>query len=304
MKKFLIAASLVLIPIQSFAADLPLKARPVPTAVYNWTGWYVGGNLGGGWGRNDMVSTTPNDFVTATSFFDTAGPGPAPPMRLNPQGIVGGVQVGYNWQLQRNWLVGIEADFDGSGVKGSSNAFVGPQFFTGTYSFDTHLNWFGTVRGRVGFLPSSNLLIYGTGGFAYGSVSHSGNFTTTEPGFGSAGISLAGVGTTFACGADAAGGLGAVNPCFAGSSTKVLTGWTAGSGFEWAFTPNWSLKGEYLFISLQKTAITEAALGQCIPCGGVGFAPSTFDANFGRSTFQIARVGLNYHFGGPVVAKY
>ncbi len=159
---------------------------------------------------------------------------------------------------------------------------------TGTYFVDEHIKWFGTVRGRLGWLPSQNLLIYGTGGFAYGEVEHSGNWTFAIPAGIGSGFGAGTGGFSFNCG-NIAGG---ANPCFAGSSRSIETGWTAGGGLEWALSPHWSIKGEYLFVSLASKSLRETALATCC----VGPAPASFNANFSRTNFNIVRVGLNYQF--------
>jgi outer membrane immunogenic protein len=138
----------------------------------------------------------------------------------------------------------------------------------------------------LGWLPFDNLLVYGTGGFAYGRVERTGNFTLV-PGPGG----LTGVGQKFgAFSYDC--GIGVANPCFAGSSGDTATGWTAGGGLEWAFLPNWSLKGEYLFVSLHNDSLTETAQAVLNP----GDIPASFNANFSRANYNIVRVGLNYQF--------
>ncbi len=293
MKKLaIVIAAIALIGTPAHAANMAVKAPPPPPTapVYSWTGWYVGGNIGGGWGHRD-VTFTPND-PAASLFFLTAPP-PSPSFDIN--GVVGGLQLGYNWQFQPTWLVGFETDFDWSGMKGSSAVTTVVSGISscindsctsplGSWPVDEHIRWFGTVRGRFGWLPSDNLLVYGTGGFAYGRVEHTGNFTL-GPGFefaaGSGGFS-------FNCGSIAGG----ANPCFAGSSGSTEIGWTAGGGLEWAFSPHWSLKGEYLFVSLHDNSLTETAQAVLNP----GNTLASFNANFNHTNFNVLRVGLNYQF--------
>src|ERR1700736_3879603 len=141
MKRMLIGIAAVtsLFATSAFAADLPMrsytKAPAYVEPVYNWTGFYVGGNVGYSWGR---ASTDQSDTLTTTSTiraFNRAGtevttiPGQtltfpittsaitlgATSDRSNVNGVIGGVQAGYNWQVDRSWLWGIEADFQGSG---------------------------------------------------------------------------------------------------------------------------------------------------------------------------------------------
>lgn len=182
------------------AADLPSRKGPppayVPPPVFSWTGFYVGLNLGGGW----------QDRSSSNVWGGGGGGGAG--------GIVGGGQIGYNYQFSPMFVVGAEADFQGTSIGSGGNnnnlwLFFGPGFGP----VDTaRINWFGTVRGRVGLsLFSPMLLFYGTGGFAYGEVQRN---------------------------------------SFWNNNSTVQTGWTAGGGVEWAFLPNWSAKAEYLYTDL------------------------------------------------------
>jgi outer membrane immunogenic protein len=130
----------------ALAADLPrryepvvTKAPPIVTQVYNWTGFYIGVNGGGGWGRSDW---------TQTGNFDLSG------------GMVGGT-AGYNWQTGA-WVFGLEGDLDWSNING--NTFLGC-----VPGCKTTNNWLGTARGRVGY-AFDRVLPYVTGGLAVGEV--------------------------------------------------------------------------------------------------------------------------------------
>ena len=123
MKKIAIGtmAIVTLIGAPALAADMAVKAPPSPVAApaYSWTGFYVGANIGYGWGQQD-VTYTPNDIVShGLITIPTEGLGVFFPTSFSNSGAVGGFQFGYNWQFQRNWLVGLETDFDWSGIKGS-----------------------------------------------------------------------------------------------------------------------------------------------------------------------------------------
>jgi len=136
------------------AADLPqpaYKAPPVaaPTG-YNWTGFYVGGNIGGG-----FASFSDSSTVLATTTT----------RKTNANGVIGGGQIGYNYQYT-NWVFGVEADFEGSSQKGTSMSAAAGVTTAQTDS----LPWFGTARGRIGYTPVDRWLVYATGGLAYGDV--------------------------------------------------------------------------------------------------------------------------------------
>ncbi len=183
------------------AADLPVKApvykAPVVAPVYNWTGLYVGGNFGYSWGRQDVSS---GGLLLDTPHVD---------------GIIGGGQIGYNWQMNQ-LVLGLEADFQGSGQKGDGSFIGAPAFIpASTLTFTDKLDWFGTIRGRVGY-AMDRWLPYVTGGWAWGHGSISANVTGGTTG--------------------------------AGSGSTDYSGWTLGGGVEYAFMNNWSAKLEYLYI--------------------------------------------------------
>jgi outer membrane immunogenic protein len=192
-----------------------------------------------------------------------------------------------------NFVTGVEADFDGAGIRGSavSPFVIGINLLAGlpggaTATADQNVRWFGTVRGRIGYTFAPNLLLYATGGFAYAGVNQSANMTLA------AGLSVTSVGNfAFNC--------AAAVPCFAGASSRTATGGTVGGGAEYAVSNNISLKAEYLFMSLNGASTRITALNSFI-----GFTPSSVNVNYGRLNLNTVRVGLNYKFGGPVVANY
>jgi outer membrane immunogenic protein len=152
------------------AADLGVRPAyspppPLPPA-YSWTGFYLGAN--GGFGGDKFQYP-----------FSIGGPIPALGIpaatsgtsTLNSSGFFGGGQAGFNWQAGSAWVLGVESDFDGADIEGK--AATSATLFSG--SVGTKLDWFGTVRGRVGFLVTPSALLYGTGGWAYGHTTNSAN---------------------------------------------------------------------------------------------------------------------------------
>ena len=193
------------------AADLPSKAPayapPLP-APYNWTGSYIGGHFGYAWG-SDPIDLTPG----------TAFPGTVPlSLADNPRGVLGGIQYGTNWQFNR-FVLGWDSDFSFSDIKASQTVVTAPG---GISSGEQKLDWLSTTRGRVGYLLTDNLLLYGTGGLASGRATA--NTFITQAG----------------C---------PVGSCFAGSESKTLWGWEAGGGLEYAMG-HWLLRAEYLHYDL------------------------------------------------------
>jgi outer membrane immunogenic protein len=244
------------------AADLGArtytKAAPVVAPVTNWSGLYVGGNLGYGWGNGN----TDFSFLPTPALFSTDNT----TLGARTTGITGGAQAGYNWQMG-SLVTGLEADIQGSSIKGSAHAVPtinGTPIEVSLLSSDPKLSWFGTVRGRLGVTVTPDLLLYGTGGLAYGHVDASANIQF----FNNSSASPASV-----------------------SKTKV--GWTAGAGAEWMFAHNWSAKLEYLYVDLG----SESAIGnfastdpQFVPDPGLSTRYTW------RFRENIARVGVNYHF--------
>ena len=161
------------------AADLYAPRAPYtvnqPLNAYSWAGPYLGGNLGYEWGS---VRNNPT----------------------KPSGFAGGAQAGYNWQMG-HWVFGVEGDIEGTAAEDT----FAPWKFSNP--------WFGTLRGRAGYVIS-NVMFYGTGGLAFGELT----------------------GQTF--------GL---------SESHATAGWTAGVGAEVGLAPHWSAKIEYLYVDLSSS---------------------------------------------------
>jgi outer membrane immunogenic protein len=260
------------------AADLPIKA-PIESPIYNWTGFYVGVNAGFAWGRNnadftgDGQNNAGNDLISrvfdGTRNFNAL----TRSQRIDSDGAFGGVQFGYNWQVAGVWVAGLEADIQASGLRGSFTR-VAP-LLPLSLSAEQKLDWFGTARGRVGYLVTERTLVFGTAGLAYGETEVTSNFFWSN-GFGN----FIGASTSIHC----VGGA----PCLGGQGSNTSVGWTAGAGVEWAATNNVTLKFEYLHIALPDSAIVMSAVAPAI-------GNATVTANF-RNQFDIVRAGLNFRF--------
>jgi opacity protein-like surface antigen len=133
---------------------MPVKARPAVQAVWDWTGFYLGGHAGYGWGRDPR-----SDAIFGDKFLDRVLPG-----GVNSRGFVAGFQAGANWQIGA-WVSGLEIDLSGTGIKGSTTTVApdGSETLTVTDKFDL----LGSARVRLGYLPWPSVLLYGTGGLAW-----------------------------------------------------------------------------------------------------------------------------------------
>jgi outer membrane immunogenic protein len=257
------AIAALLIGGPAFAADMAVKAAlPAPAPAYSWTGWHVGVTAGYGFGSADPSLAFNNAELTVVdSFFAPA------PSTLHPHGFIGGGEIGYDYQ-SGNYLLGLETDLSYADVRGSGSA-TGPAYIGGLLNtaVTSRLDWLGTVRGRLGVLPTSNLLLYGTGGFAYGGLK-----TTT-------------VGTNLAA-APPCNGVGLAVYCASGATTSVAVGWTVGGGLQYALAPQWLVKAEYLYVDLGKQSATYPDLDVA---GGLVTSTTTFRLN-------VVRGGLDYRF--------
>ena len=285
------------------AADLPLSPPMAPVfAPQSWTGFYLGANVGYGWSSGSSIDVTTANASSITGLNGNIGAAVATQGTgkdsLSNNGFAGGGQVGYNQQF--DWVVlGIEADIDWLG-NGNNQGVIGNTGFvpgataigstgtfpaaainsTGTVTASRSIDYFGTVRGRYGFLTTPTLLTYVTGGFAYAQVSSSAainetlGFLDTPAPFGTA-----------------------------GSFSELRFGWTVGGGVEWMFAPCWSAKAEYLYYDLGSATHTLASIQQF---GNNGALLETISASQFTTRYigNTARVGINYHFGDPLVARY
>lgn len=313
---YLAGVSLALFAGSALAADLPARKAPPafvpPPPSFTWTGLYGGVNIGYGFGAGnaltggEVVAQQPRNFFTGGQL-DTSGGVWNVPVNLN--GVLGGGQLGYNYQFNPWLVIGFEADAQAADLRNNQSAGTAypsalgnNPAIVGYMNSNQYVDWFGTVRGRIGLvLPSyPNLMVYGTGGFAYGSVESAHRYTRIDTG---------------------TGPFGALASQASGSTTNTNTGYAVGGGVEWTpmSFPTWSIKAEYLYTNLGP-----------VNQNGIGYySGSTFAANDGaaclgnlscingstvlatqsNTTFawHTVRVGVNWHFNpfeavAPVVA--
>jgi outer membrane immunogenic protein len=316
MKMIAVAAvSLAAMTTCSLAADLPSRKEPLlaPTPP-TWTGFYAGLNAGGSWENsnsvqfsnypaygNPVLKSAPYQMAVISLF------GNENVQTSNHLGFIGGGQVGYNHQAYDKVVFGVEADIQGIAGQGggtrntfdilkypytaTANGITYTSTVYTSYSASKSVDYIGTVRGKIGFLATPSIEVYGTGGLAYGGV-RTNSFSWQE-------VSI-----------QSADEFGPGISSYAG--TKV--GWTAGGGVEWMFMSNWSAKAEYLYYDLGSVNTYNGQMVMVwnnhqivsgITAGDIGLSIiSQSKVNFNGN---IARVGVNYHFNlasMPVVAKF
>jgi outer membrane immunogenic protein len=242
------AAGSTLAPNAEAIAQPRNTPNAVASPVYTWTGFYIGGHLGAAWQKGETNGAyfdggTQFPFYNATSHT----------------GFMGGGQIGYNWQ-SGIVVYGLEADIStltGSGGTVSQSSEPTGGGVTVSQTSSNNIEWFGTVRARLGFTFGTNTLVYATGGWAYGHVKNT--HTQREDDAFSA----------------------------TWSESKVRGGYVAGGGIEYMFAPNWTVRAEGLYINLGENTLAKPNTGTC----DEGCMPVTFTNKVG-----IARAAINYKF--------
>ncbi len=245
-------------------SSAPIFKAPVRSA-WTWAGFYLGGTIGYGWGTSK----------TDTAFSDLAGTGQVFASNVSNRldGAIGGAQAGYNW-LAGNLLAGLEGDLNYSGQRAGLAAVcpgeicnpalvgvVGDPSALALLEQGQKLEWFATLRGRLGAVVTPGAVAYVTGGLAVGEVMTAG--------------------TVFGFDGDGE----QVNTIVSSRNTKA--GWTAGGGLEARLFGNWTGKIEYLYLDLG--SVTTAPT----PAPGATLAVA-FNS---RVTDNVVRLGVNYKFG-------
>ena len=259
------------------AADMaprPYTKAPAPIVeIWTWDKFYIGVNGGYSWGRSDTSGAFYNNLTGVQLSPIQSG-------NINLDGWVFGAQAGKNWQFG-NWVAGIELDGQWTGEKGSrgficatgaacNNVTFGAGLGVApTTTFNQHIEWFVTLRPRAGVLITPSALLYVTGGLAVAGIKTDGVL---------AGFTGASLPTSAAWGND-----------------QTRFGWVVGAGVEARLGGNWTGKLEGLYMDYGSFSASPVLL--------TSSPPLRFDYT-SKVTDVVLRAGVNYHFGGPVVAKY
>lgn len=268
----LVLAGCSLLATSAFAADLAPPTHTtvplVPVApIFSWTGFYGGVNAG-------YADPTANFGVVPGGKWigdpDLAGIVNAGTRSLGLRGFTGGVQAGYNYQVDKI-VLGIEGDLNYLGLKNSYATPIFPGRFVGTYwaSGSVGLDAFYTLRGRLG-LAADHWLFFVTGGLAVTSEKFSQSINFLSP-------------------QEALPATGPAGGAHAGSASTTAASWTAGGGSEYALNQQWSVKGEYLYVNLKSMSFGSTY-------NSITMARYSMQHNLSLSGLNVFRVGLNYHF--------
>ncbi|WP_291573173.1 outer membrane beta-barrel protein [Bradyrhizobium sp.] len=266
MKKLALAlTALAAFSGSAVAADLPArtytKAPVIADSGYNWTGFYVGGDVGGAWTSNTGTFSplpSPIDFGIFGISASNGG-----------SGIIGGFHAGYNWQFTPTWIAGIEGDWSRSKARGSFSQVMSfdppPGILANSFvNMSSTLDWLASIRGRLGYLVMPNLLAYGTGGAAWGKFDYAAN--------------------------DSNGFSGGASYTTSAAVSSTQSGYVVGGGLEWAITNNWLLRGEYLYYRLNSAPNVVAQ------SANLTFQSSPSGYSWSSTNVSVARAGLSYKF--------
>jgi opacity protein-like surface antigen len=244
----------------SDAPEPPAKPPKATEVSFKWTGGYAGLNAGYTWHSNAA------DFALFPATVAT--PELSAATKISSQGFLGGAQAGYNYQIGRI-VVGPEFDISSLNQSASSTTTGKDSFgFPYTTTRSEGIDWLGTSRLRLGFTPTERMLLYGTGGIAFGHVSGATN--AAAPGINAFGFDFFGLNN-------------------GGSASETKVGSTVGAGLEYALSNRLSVKAEYLYYDLGHVTVTGVPLSLAV------LTPNRSNTNFDENG-QIIRFGLNYQF--------
>ncbi len=297
MKKLLLASALIaLCSAPTWAADIATqpyaKAPAHGDPAINWSGFYAGVNTGWFGGSGTVNTDAAVTSTSSTPVNATAMALGATNVSHSSGGFIGGGQIGYNYQVSPLFVAGFETDIQGLSGSPEHSSSLSPlrdnngalaSFATNTTT-TRDLSYLGTFRARIGVTVVPSVLLYVTGGLAYGGVRSETTITQSAINTSAPPPSTLTSGT------------------FAG--TRI--GYAVGAGGEWMLHANWSAKIEYLYYDLGSVTYATGGLANDVgptSLQGTGIASIATSSRV-RFNDQIVRIGVNYHFGGPAISSY
>jgi outer membrane immunogenic protein len=242
------------------AADLPAsyaKAPPamMPAVTYNWTGCYIGGNVGGGWAHTSQTQIGKVGLPVVLNSDFGAGDG---------SNVIGGGQVGCDYQFAGNWVVGVQGMFDFGDINSRHNLTAFPTF----YATDRTKEIF-TGTARLGYLFAPSVLGYVKGGGAWAQTNSS-IFAPAVP-----------------------------TPVATETASKDRSGWTVGGGLEWMFAPGWSVFGEYNYMDFGRRNVAYVLT----PTAAPGDTADVLSTRLTVQQLLVG-INYKFNLVGPIITKY
>jgi outer membrane immunogenic protein len=261
----------VLVSTMAFAEDPNGRTPAVATSAFNWSGFYAGVTAGGAWYDGGSIVNSSNVAAIIPPSNIVHIPTPS----SNSAGLTAGALSGFNYQIG-GIVLGAETDFNYIDLKsqrlGSSTialplmcpACIGILETLSAASYNK-IDWYGTMRVRLGLVPFDRLLLYGTGGLAYGKVEMSHLDSAIFSG-------------------------GFTNRFWLGNSSEIKLGWTAGAGAEYALTPQIVVRAEYLYVDLGQSSVVARFQGTDPLQSQIYYAASR------DNTFSVVRAAMSFRF--------
>lgn len=262
------------------AASLP-PANRASQGNYDWTGFYVGGHVGGGWQDLNIADPSAGSILTNCCLLLSFANNPTAISTGASGSFLGGAQAGWMYQIGQ-LVAGVDVDFSVTNITGSGSSTASSAGGSGAFantSYTVRTNWTATATADIGF-ASGLWLVYTKAGFAWADDIY--------------GVNSSGAGSN----------LQALAPfSFAATTNQIVPGWTAGLGVKWAISPNWFVNAEYDFLDFgtrvaHVSGSLSAAPATPVCCAGPTVGPgATFDPIFSQAISEV-KIGLNYRPSG------
>jgi outer membrane immunogenic protein len=253
----------------ALGADMsaPYNKAPAPT-LYDWSGVYVGGHIGGGWQGEEFADPGAGSILYNCCIFISSANNPGGAPNNTGSAFLGGAQAGWMYQLSR-LVIGGDVDFSGTDLKNAAvNSFAatGTSFANEAYSVKT--NWIATATTVLG-LAHDRWMFYSKAGVAFANNNY---------------------------GLNVSGSDGGIPFGFAATSSQTVAGWTVGAGAKWAISSDWFVNVEYDYLDFGSKTRNLSGTFSATPAAFGGIGPgATFTPSFTQSISEV-KVGINYKF--------